>query len=134
MERTTKRYHHVTFQMINCDILFKGATLLGTNFGAGTETASAKADLVTIYAGLSSRTATSIVSGLDATIINPGVWSCSLYFTLGLEATVTFDAHNRSDAVFLLITSGELSTDTRQVSKACEAVLLLNAVKAKIDH
>ena len=86
----------------------KGATLLGTNFGAGSETASAKADLLTIYADLSSRTATTIVSGLDATTIYPGVWSCTLYFTLGSGATVTFDAQNYSGAVFVLINSGEL--------------------------
>ena len=96
------------FNHFNYDIMFKGATLIGTNFGAGAETASAKADLLTIYADLSSRTATSIVSTLDAITIYPGVWSCALYFNLGLGATVTFDAQNISDAVFILVTSSEL--------------------------
>lgn len=72
----------------------QGATLIGVNYGALASTASAQADLITTYADLSSRSATPIVSGLDATTIYPGVWTCTLYYTLGSGATVTFDARN----------------------------------------
>jgi hypothetical protein len=84
----------------------QGASLLGVNYGAGGVTAGAQADLLTIYADLSSRSATSMISGLDARTIYPGVWTCTLYYTLGSGATVVFDALNNPDAVFILINSG----------------------------
>jgi hypothetical protein len=84
----------------------QGATVLGVNYGAGGVTAGAQADLLTVYADLSSRGATPMISGLDGRIIYPGVWSCTLYYTLGSAATVTFDAQNNPDAIFILINSG----------------------------
>ena len=84
------------------------AILLGVNYGALGPAAAAHADLTTIYAELSSRSATPIISGLDATTVYPGVWSCTLYFTLGSGASVTFDTRNNPDAVFIMINSGYL--------------------------
>ena len=74
------------------------------NYDAGSVTADAKADLLTIYADFSSRPAISIESILDATIVYPGAWTCTLYYTLG--TVVTFDALGDSNAVFILINSG----------------------------
>lgn len=59
-----------------------------------------------MFADLSSRGATPIVSGLDSTTLYPGVWTCTLYYTLGSGATVTFDAQGNSGAIFIMINSG----------------------------
>jgi hypothetical protein len=80
--------------------------VLGVNYGAGAVTSEAQADLLTVYADLSSRSGTSMISGLDGRIIYPGVWTCTLYYTLGFGASVVFDAQNNADAVFILINSG----------------------------
>ena len=80
---------------------------MGVNYGALGPAAAAHADLSTIYADLSSRSATPRISGLDANTVYPGVWTCTLYYTLGSSASVTFDARNNPDAVFIMINSGE---------------------------
>ena len=116
--------HFKWCKLVNYVILLKGVTLFGTNFGAGAEAANAKADLITIYADLSSRTAATIVSTLDGLTIYPGVWRSIVYFNLGLGATVIFDAQNISDAVFVLITSGVLSACSRELLRACKACLV----------
>ena len=85
----------------------QGAILLGVNYGALGPSAAAHADLSTIYADLSSRSAIPIVSSLDATTVYPGVWNRTLFYTLGSRASVTFDARNNPDAVFIMINSGE---------------------------
>jgi len=84
----------------------QGATLIGTNYGALSLSASAHADLATIHADLLSRSATPIISALDATTIYPGVWTCANYL-LGNGATVTFDARNNPNAVFIMLNSGK---------------------------
>lgn len=100
-----RAHHHPC--VARCPVDLQGATLRGNNYGALAPSANAQADLLTIYADISSRSATPRVSGLDSTTIYPGVWTCSGYYTLGAGATVTFDGRGNSNAVFIMITSGE---------------------------
>lgn len=72
------------------------------------QSASAHTDLITVHADLSSRSATTITSGLDGTTLYPGVWTCTGYYTLGFGSTFTLDAQNNPNAVFILINSGYL--------------------------
>jgi hypothetical protein len=73
----------------------------------------AQADLLTVYADLSARSATPMISGLDSRTIYPGVWTCTLYYTLGAGAEVIFDARNNPNAIFILINSGKSTTAQR---------------------
>ena len=82
--------------------------MLGVNYGAGGVSAGAQADLITIYADLSSRGATSVISQLDGRTIFPGVWTNTPYYDLGPFAQLVFDAQNDPAAIFILINSGAI--------------------------
>ena len=83
--------------------------LNGRDFGASPPTASAKADLLTVYASLSSRTSAPIPSALDGAVYAPGVFSCSgPGFTLGDSSIVILDGAGVPNAVFIFITPGYL--------------------------
>lgn len=82
------------------------ATLNGINFNALAQSASAQADLPTIYAAMISHlpAAKAIASSLDGAILMPGAYTCGTHCSLG--AVLTLDAQGDPNAVFQFITEG----------------------------
>jgi LPXTG-motif cell wall-anchored protein len=92
---------------------FVGAALVtttGTKYTAlNSKTTSAKVDLRTAYLDARSRTpATTVAADLGGQTLKPGVYSSAS--SLGLTGTLTLDAENNPDAVFIFKAGSTLTT------------------------
>ncbi len=102
---------------------FETVTITGTNHAGDSVTQGAQTDLLTAYNEIAGRTPSTVATELGGTTRNAGVYN-SAAGTFGITGTLTLDAQNDPNAVFIFQMASTLTTITGSV------VTLINGAQA----